>query len=350
LLLPRHVTYTLVLFAPLSIFLFIVSLDKTLVFVSAIVAIIPLAKLIGQATHELEKASGPTVGSLLNATFGNAAELIIALQAISAGLTDLVKASITGSILGNTLLIFGISLLLGGLRHREQTYNKEIAGLQSSMLLVALIGLAIPTLFFETTGKLPETLLLSDAVAVLLMTVYLLSLLFTLISHKHLFTVQHTRIQGKVEWARGKSILILFGSMVFVAILSEILVSSFETAASSLQLSEMFVGGVIVAVIGNAAEHSSAINLAVENRLDLSIAIASNSSTQIALFVVPLLVFAGLVQGYPVTLVFTIFELIAIFTASAIVNLISVDGRSNWFEGAQLLVVYMILAAAFYFL
>lgn len=347
---PKHATYALVLFVPLSIFFFIVSLDKTLVFLSAIVAIVPLAKLIGQATDELEKVSGATVGSLLNATFGNAAELIIALQAINAGLIDLVKASITGSILGNTLLIFGMSLLLGGLRHREQIYNKEIAGLQSSMLLIALIGLAIPTLFFETTSKLPETLLLSDAVAILLITVYLLSLLFTLISHKYLFTLSHRGVERQGEWSKGKSILILLGSMVFVAIVSEILVSSFETAASSLQLSEMFVGAVVVAVIGNAAEHSSAINFAVENRLDLSIGIASNSSTQIALFVVPLLVFAGLVQGYPVTLVFTIFELIAIFAASTIVNLISLDGHSNWFEGAQLLAVYMIFAAAFYFL
>ncbi len=345
--------YMLLGLVPISIILSSVGAPSTFVFLSSVLAIIPLARLIGEATSELEKKSGPTIGALLNASFGNAAELIIALSAISAGLIDLVKASVTGSILGNTLLIFGMSIFFGGLKHKDQTFNKEIAGLQSSMLVIALIGLAIPTFFFETTRKSAETLLLSDVVAVLLIVIYAMSLLFTLVSHRHLFSAVRAYdmdVSPKPVWSRGRSISVLFVSMALVAIVSEILVTSFDDAVGAMQLSEMFVGAVIVAIIGNAAEHSSAINFAVENRLDLSIGIAASSSTQIALFVVPVLVFSGLVLGNPVALVFTVFELVAIFAASAIVNLISVDGRSNWFEGMQLLAVYLILAAAFYFL
>jgi Ca2+:H+ antiporter len=345
--------YALLIFVPISVVAYFVHVDDRFVFTFSILAVIPLAKLIGESTGELEKISGPTVGALLNASFGNAAELIIALSALSAGLLDLVKASITGSILGNTLLIFGMSIFLGGAKFKEQKFNKEIAGLQSSMLFIALIGLAIPTLFFQATSKTPETETLSDAVAVLLMAVYVLSLVFTLVSHKHLFSTTHEQPAvrpSRAGWSKGKSVLVLLVSMALVAALSEILVASFESAVANVHLSEMFVGAVIVAVIGNAAEHSSAVNFAMENRLDLSIGIAANSSTQIALFVVPVLVFAGLVLGSPITLVFTIFELIALFAASAIVNMISFDGQSNWFEGVQLLTVYMILVAAFYFL
>jgi Ca2+:H+ antiporter len=345
--------YILLAFAPLSLILSLVGASSTFVFLSSILAIIPFAKLIGEATGELEKTSGPATGSLLNASFGNAAELIIAISAIRAGLVDLVKASITGSILGNTLLIFGMSMFFGNLKHKDQGFNRDMAGLQASMLFIALLGLALPTIFFETTGEVLETQFLSDAVALLLITVYVLSLIFTLSSHKHLFSIVHAgdaQHSPAPAWSRRKAVLVLLLSMGVVAVISEVMVSSVGNAASRMQLSEMFVGAVIVAVIGNAAEHSSAITFALQNRLDMSIGIAANSSTQIALFVVPLLVFAGLVQGNPITLVFSVFELIAIFFAAAILNLIGADGRSNWFEGVQLISVYLLLATAFFFL
>lgn len=349
----RLVVYILLAFVPLSIILYLVHAPPTFLFWSSIMAIVPLSRYIGEATSELEKTSGPAVGALLNASFGNSAELIIALLAINAGLISLVKASLTGSILANILLIFGTSILFGSMKHKDQTFNKENAGLQSSMLFIALIGLAIPTIFFLATHNFVETRFLSDAVAFLLIAVYVLSLLFTLVSHKRLFSAIGTNDAGvsrQPAWSRTKSILVLFVTMAAVAVVSEILVSSVEYAATTMNWSEMFLGAVIVAVIGNAAEHTSAISFALRNDLNLSMGITSTSSIQIALFVVPVLVFAGILLRKPVTLVFSIFELVAIFAACVGANLISATGRSNWFQGAQLLSMYVILAAAFYYL
>lgn len=322
-----------------------------------------MAKLIGDSTEHLASHYGSTAGSLLNVTFGNAAEIIICLIAINAGLIDLVKASIIGAILGNIMLIFGLSMIAGGLRHKEQVFNRENAGLQSSMIFLSIIGLAIPTLLsvtaFEPDNVNDEikTQLLSDSLAVLLLGVYAAGIVFTFVTHKHLFTSAiHSNENngasavGHTHWSKKRSFLILGISMVGVVVVSEILVGSVEETGKAFGFGELFVGAIIVGIVGNAAEHSSAILLARKGKIDLSIGIAAGSGTQIALFVVPILVFAGIALGQPFTLEFTLYELVTVFMAAIILNLIAHDGKSNWFEGVMLTAVYIIIALGFYFI
>jgi Ca2+:H+ antiporter len=326
-------------------------------FVVSAIALIPLAKLIGDSTEHLSTHYGPTAGSLLNVTFGNAAEIIIAVTAISAGLLDLVKASITGAIIGNILLILGLSVIAGGFRYKEQSFSRENIGIQSSMLFLAIIGLAVPTILATTilspSENQGQVQLLSDALAFILLIVYILGIVFTFITHKHLFTPPETTedIQEShgTHWSKKKSFLLLAASMVGVIVVSEILVTSVETTGEELGFGQLFVGAIIVGIVGNAAEHSSAILLARKGKMELSIGIAAGSGTQIALFVVPILVFAGIAMGQPFTLVFTLLELATIFLAVIILNLIVHDGRSNWFEGIMLTAVYIIIAIAFFF-
>jgi Ca2+:H+ antiporter len=326
-------------------------------FVISAIALIPLAKLIGDSTEHLSTHYGPTAGSLLNVTFGNAAEIIIAVTAISAGLLDLVKASITGAIIGNILLILGLSIVAGGFRYKEQSFSRENIGVQSSMLFLAIIGLAVPTILATTilspSENQGQVQLLSDALAIILLIVYILGIVFTFITHKHLFTPLETSEDMQeshgTHWSKKKSFLLLAASMAGVIVVSEILVASVETTGKELGFGQLFVGAVIVGIVGNAAEHSSAILLSLKGKIELSIGIAAGSGTQIALFVVPILVFAGIAMGQPFTLVFTLLELATIFLAAIILNLIVHDGRSNWFEGVMLTAVYIIIAIAFFF-
>ena len=349
--------YVLLIFAPIAAGLEFAHADHLILFAVSAIALIPLAKLIGDSTEHLATYYGPTAGSLLNVTFGNAAEIIIAVVAISAGLLDLVKASITGAIIGNILLILGLSVIAGGFRYKEQTFSRENIGVQSSMLFLAIIGLAMPTILASTIlsplENQGQVQLLSDALAFILMIVYILGIVFTFITHKHLFTPPETSedIQEShgTHWSKKKSFLLLAASMVGVIVVSEILVASVETTGEELGFGQLFVGAIIVGIVGNAAEHSSAILLARKGKMELSIGIAAGSGTQIALFVVPILVFAGIAMGQPFTLVFTLLELATIFLAAIILNLIVHDGRSNWFEGVMLTAVYIIIAIAFFF-
>ncbi|MDQ3872862.1 MAG: calcium/proton exchanger [Thermoproteota archaeon] len=349
--------YLLLLFAPIAIALDVVHADHLVLFFVSVVALIPLAKLIGDSTEHLSTYYGPTIGSVLNVSFGNAAEIIIAVVAIRAGLLDLVKASITGAILSNILLIFGLSIIAAGFRYKEQSFSRENIGIQSSMLFLAIIGLALPTILSSTIFSRPENQeqvqLLSDILAVVLLIVYLLGLIFTFSTHKRLFlppeTAEDAEESHGTPWSRKKSFMLLGASMAGVVLVSEILVASVETTGKELGFGELFVGAIIVGIVGNAAEHSSSILLARKGKIDLSIGIAAGSGTQIALFVVPILVFAGIALGQPFTLVFTLLELATIFLGAIILNLIVHDGRSNWFEGVMLTAVYVIVAIAFFF-
>lgn len=368
--------YLLLIFTPIAIALEFINTDHIVIFVVASVALIPLAKLIGDSTEHLSVHYGATLGSLLNVTFGNAAEIIIAIVAINAGLIDLVKASITGAILGNILLIFGLSILAGGIRYKEQYFSQENVGLQSSMLFLAIIGLAIPTILVNTLNadsantSIQNQLniqILSDILAFLLLAIYIAGIIFTFFTHKHLFLTQshfdHKKDQkeeGRVKekghsssttsWSKRKSFLFLGLSMAGVIAISEILVGSVEVTAKQFGFGELFVGAIIIGIVGNAAEHSSAIVLARKGKIELSIGIAAGSGTQIALFVVPILVIAGILMNQPFSLVFTLFELVTIFLAAIILNLISRDGKSNWFEGILLTFVYVIIAIGFFFI
>ncbi len=349
--------YILLIFAPVAAALEFAHADHLVLFVISAIALIPLAKLIGDSTEHLATYYGPTAGSLLNVTFGNAAEIIIAVTAISAGLLDLVKASITGAIIGNILLILGLSVIAGGFRYKEQSFSRENIGTQSSMLFLAIIGLAVPTILASTilspSENQGQVQLLSDALAIILLIVYILGIVFTFVTHKHLFTPPETAedIQEShgTHWSKKKSFLLLAASMAGVIVVSEILVASVETTGEELGFGQLFVGAIIVGIVGNAAEHSSAILLARKGKMELSIGIAAGSGTQIALFVVPILVFAGIAMGQPFTLVFTLLELATIFLAAIILNLIVHDGKSNWFEGVMLTAVYIIVAIAFFF-
>jgi Ca2+:H+ antiporter len=362
------VLYLLLVFTPITIALEFIHADHVVIFVSASIALIPLAKLIGDSTEHLSLHYGPTLGSLLNVTFGNAAEIIIAIVAINAGLIDLVKASITGAILGNILLIFGLSIMVGGFRYKEQFFSQENIGLQSSMLFLAIIGLAVPTILASTlnvdgaNASIENQLnvqIMSDILAFLLLAVYIGGIIFTFFTHKHLFYTQahienHKKDQEKnidaTAWTKKKSFLYLGLSMAGVIVVSEILVGSVESTAEQFGFGELFVGAIIIGIVGNAAEHSSAIVLARKGKIELSIGIAAGSGTQIALFVVPILVLAGIVMNQQFSLVFTPFELVTIFLAAIILNLIARDGKSNWFEGLMLTFVYIIIAIGFFFI
>ena len=361
------IIYFFLVFVPISVILDLVHADHIIIFIIAVIALIPLAKLIGDSTEHLSTHYGSTLGSLLNVTFGNAAEIIIAVVAINAGLIDLVKASITGAILGNIMLIFGLSMIAGGIRKKEQLFSRENAGLQSTMIFLAIIGLAIPTVLSSTILKPAEIenqlkiQFLSDALAIILLSVYIAGIVFTFFTHKHLFVTPQmeeennnhniaTTTTTTKHWDKKRAFFMLAISMVGVVVISEILVGSVEETSKQFGFGELFVGAIIIGIVGNAAEHSSAIILARKGKIDLSIGIAAGSGTQIALFVVPILVIFGIILNQPFTLEFTIYELVTLFLAAIILNLIAHDGRSNWFEGVMLTAVYIIIAIGFYFI
>jgi Ca2+:H+ antiporter len=336
--------------------------SELVVFVLSALAIVPLAGLMGEATETIAGRLGAGVGGLLNATFGNAAELILALVALTRGYHDVVKASLTGSIIGNTLLVLGISMVAGGARREKQTFDRSAAAASSTLLLLAAIALVVPAAFhFVAEGAEARGVLsaarestiehqMSLLIAIVLFAAYLLGLLFSLRTHRHLYA-------GDAEpghAARGTmvpSVVTLLVATALVAWMSELLVGAVEGASHALGFTEIFVGVIVVAVVGNAAEHSTAVTMALKNKMDLALNIAIGSSIQIALFVAPVLVFASrLMTGRAMDLIFTPFEVLAVIAATVIANLVASDGESNWLEGAMLLAVYLVLGIAFYFL
>ena len=350
---------------PLAVILQVAGAGAVWIFVAAAVAIVPLAGLMGRATENLAETLGAGAGGLLNATFGNAAELILALMALLRGpeMYPLIKASLAGSIIGNVLLVLGLSILVGGLYHKRQEFNRTAASMGATLLALACVGLLVPTLYFYVFHAAPEltarergTLaLLSVQIAVILAGLYVLSLIFSLKTHQHLFAgpeeeLPTTGEKHRPEWGRRTSVLVLLVATAGVAVMSEILVGTVEQAGAKLGLSQVFLGVIVLAIIGNAAEHSTAVMVAVKNKMDLALTIAVGSSLQVALFVVPVLVFASMFTGQPLDLHFSRMEIIAIIIAILVLALVCQDGESHWMEGAMLLGVYVILGLAFYHL
>jgi Ca2+:H+ antiporter len=340
----------LLIFAPLAIAGEFLGWSPTIVFWSAALAVIPLAGILGEATEELAAHTGPKLSGFLNGTLGNAAELIITIFAIKEGLLDLVKASITGSILGNLLLVLGLSILLGGVRHGVQKFDRTQASVNATMLFLALIALGIPSLFShsieETNHAGVEYLSLGTASVMIL--IYALSVVFSFQWGVEPGLAHEThQVTG---WSVRKAVVVLLASTALIAWLSEILVGTVEHTTHALGLSEFFVGIIIVPLIGNVAEHLVAVTAALKNHMELSMSVSLGSSLQVALFVAPALVFISLLLGNPLTLVFDQFELIALGGAALIASSAARDGESNWLEGAQLLVVYVIIGLAFFFL
>ena len=334
--------------------------NETALFICSCFAVVPLAGWMGRATEELAEHLGHGVGGLLNATFGNAAELIIALMALSKGLTGVVKASITGSIIGNVLLVFGASILAGGIKFREQRFNKTAARTSTTTLTLAAIALAIPTVFHVTAAGHPggwsqaTEHKLSLAIAVVLFVTYACLLGFELVTHKQLYAGDpqddgEDRKEAH-RWSVSKSLFVLILATSLVALMSEFLVGAVEAARTTLGLTEVFVGVIVIAVIGNAAEHSTAIVMAMKNKMALSVGIAVGSSLQIALFVAPVLVFFSYLFGQPMDLEFTLPEVVAVIVAVHLIFQINGDGETNWLEGVQLLSVYLILGILFFYL
>ncbi|MEO6457393.1 MAG: calcium/proton exchanger [Chloroflexia bacterium] len=345
--------YALLVFIPIAFVVKFMHLSELWLFITSAAAIIPLAKILGHATEELALRVGSGIGGLLNATFGNAVEMIIAFFALQAGLYEVVKASITGSIIGNVLFVLGLAIYLGGLGRDKQTFNRTAAGVSASQLTLAAAGLFIPAAFAITTpaNELTETLReeVSIGVAILLLGSYIAQLVFFLKTHKHLYTEEEEMAMHGQTWSIKHSILVLVGATIFVAFMAEFLVEGVGYLTEQLGMTELFVGVILVALIGNAAEHMTAVIVAMKNKMDLAVNIAMGSTLQVALFVAPVLVLIGFFIGKPLDLFFSLFELAAIGVTMLIVNNITQDGESNWFEGLQLLALYAILAVAFFF-
>jgi Ca2+:H+ antiporter len=350
----------LLLFVPISIAAHFLDGEATLVFITAALAIVPLAAFMGTATEEIAVVVGPNLGGLLNATFGNATELILALVALKGGLISVVKATITGSIIGNLLLVMGFAMLLGGLRFKEQEFEPIAARLNASAMNLAVVAILLPTAVdYLSTGIGEKSIQqLSVSVAIVLITVYGLSLLFSMKTHSYLYNVGVSELDPEAETipktphARPKLwiwVLVLLAVTLGVAIESELLVDSLEEATSALGLTALFTGVILLPIIGNAAEHATAVTVAMKNKMDLSMSVALGSSLQIALFVAPVLVIAGWLIGQPMDLDFNPFELVAVAVAVLVANSISADGKSNWLEGTLLLATYLVLGLAFYF-
>jgi len=352
----------LLLFVPISLAAHFLEWGSLAVFITSGLAILPLAAWMGTATEEIAVVVGPTLGGLLNATFGNATELIIALVALNAGLIDVVKASITGSIISNLLLVMGVSMLLGGLRYKEQRFQPFAARVNASLMNLAVIAILLPTAVDFTSNGIDTNTMqrLSSGIAVVLILVYAMTLLFSMKTHSYLYDVglaeqeqaelaDANLVEGEHNvnlWLWGG---VLLGATLVVAFESEILVDSLSVATSQLGLTALFTGVILVPIIGNAAEHATAVTVALKDKMDLSVSVAVGSSLQIAMFVAPVVVLAGWILGQPMNLDFNPFELVAVAVAVLIANSVSSDGRSNWLQGTLLLATYAVLALAFYF-
>jgi Ca2+:H+ antiporter len=353
----NRILYGMLIFVPIAAILeWVIHPDPLWIFIAAAIAIVPLAKLVGQGTEELALHTGPRIGGLLNATLGNAAELIITIFAIREGLIELVIASITGSIVGNLLLVMGLSLLVGGLKNGTQRFERKSAGLTAVLTFMAILVLAIPSTFDAAIrpDRVAE-LQLSEGVAIVMIVLYLLSVVYS-------FTAKERTAEGAViespknhhahkpKWSMGMSLGVLAIATVGIALMSEFLVGAVEPVTESLGLSEFFIGIILIPIIGNVAEHLVAVQVAYKNDMELSMTISLGSSLQIALFVAPVLVFVALLFGQQMFLVFTMFELIALLASGVIAVFVAQDGETNWFEGAMLIALYVILAIAFFFL
>jgi len=356
---PQTFLQLLLIFVPLAFVGEYLHWAPPVLFLMACLAITPLAGLMGRSTEVLADKLGTGMGGLLNATFGNACELLIALSALKAGLIDVVKASITGSIIGNVLLVMGLSMLTGGFKYKTQEFNRTAATTSSTLLALAAICLVVPAVFHfygRQMGEVTpgEELRLALAIAIIQFVVYLLSLFFSLKTHRNLYVrqvdVEVEEAIGTEHWGVRNSIIVLSVSTVLVALLAELLVKQVEATAQAIGMTHMFIGVIVVAIIGNAAEHSTAILMALKNKMDLSINIALGSSTQIALFVAPVIVFASFLIGRPMDLCFSGFEVMAVVVSVIILPFITFDGECNWMEGVQLLAVYLILGATFFFI
>jgi Ca2+:H+ antiporter len=357
------ILYGLLVFVVVAVLASFLGWNPILVFVFSGLAMVPLAGLMGEATEALATHTGPRIGGLLNATLGNAAELIITIVAIREGvvnpavreqLLELVRASLTGSILGNILLVLGFSILLGGLKHGVQKFDRSHAGINATMLMLAVAALIIPSIFGHSIDAVNHQAVeyLSLGVAGVMIALYILSLVFQL--RRPVGKVQDERVhKGKPaarHWSVPVALAVLLGATALIAWMSEILVGSVEHVIAQVGISEFFLGVIIIPIIGNVAEHLVAVQVARKNQMELSLAISVGSSLQIALFVAPLLVFVSLLMGNPLTLMFNQFELIALMVAVLIGGLVSLDGESNWLEGAMLLAIYAIIALAFFWL
>ncbi len=358
---PQGYPYLLAPLIPIAVALEVAGVPATVVFATSALGIIPTAALMGRATEELAARSGPGIGGLLNVTFGNAPELIIALFALGKGLQEVVKASIVGSIIGNILLVLGAAMLAGGIGRDKQHFSKTGASIQTSMLMLAAAALLMPAIFELVEGQgLPSPGAesvhyggtvehLSLAVAIVLMATYVIGLFFSLKTHRDIFNPDYED-EDSWGWSTRRSVLALAFAGVLVGIMSEVLVGSITEASHSIGLSEFFIGVIVVAIVGNAAEHWVAVLVAMKDKMDLAVNIAVGSSAQVALFVAPVLVLASFFIGpYPLALVFNGFELGAILLAILIAQFVTQDGESTWFEGVQLLAVYFVFGLAFYF-
>lgn len=348
----KYLNYGLLVFALVAVLAEVFHWSPVIVFFAAALGVVPLAGFMGKATEELALYTGPKVGGLLNATLGNAAELIITIVAIQEGLFALVLASITGSILGNLLLILGFSALLGGMRFGIQTFNRRQADVNATMLILALIALAVPSLFSYTIDLVDHAGVehLSLGAAIVMLAVYGLSIFFSFKIADTTDELVEAHEQHKPDWSMRTALIVLVAATVAIAYLSEVLVGAVEPVVEQLGITEFFLGIIIIPLVGNVAEHVVAVQMALKNKMELSLAISLGSSLQVALFVAPLLVFISLAMGHPLTLTFNVFEIIALFAASLIAALIALDGESNWLEGVQLLGVYAIVGIAFFFL
>jgi Ca2+:H+ antiporter len=343
----------LLLFVPLAIIFDLLHASPLLIFIASALAIAPLASVLGESTGALASQCGPAIGGILSATMGNATEMIIAFFALHAGHINVVKASLSGSIIGNLLLVLGLSLVAGGLRHPVQRFSRTTSAMNSTTLMIAVAALVMPAVFnltlFGTLQHHDVNLQhLSLWTSGVLIALYLLNLLFVFRTHRAAFATPQREDVGPAT-SRTQAIVSLGLATVLIAGMSEILVDQIAPVTRALGMTELFVGVIVVALVGNAAENSTAVLMARRNRMDVSMSIATGASTQIALFVAPVLVFLSVAIGHPMTLVFNGFEIAAIVLSVLIVEMISSDGETNWFEGAQLLAVYAIVAVAFYF-
>lgn len=353
------VSFGLLVFIPISIAAEQLEWGSLAVFVTSAIAIVPLALWLSTATEEVAIVAGPSIGGLLNAVFGNATELIIALVALRSGLVDIVKASITGTVVSNLLLVMGLSMLLGGLRYKEQEFQPIVARVNGSTMTLAVTAIVLPTLVVATAGGVnqPEITKLSIAAAIILIAVYTLTLVFSLKTHSYLYEVGVVDLEEEIvqtgESAHKPNLPLWLGilaaSTIAVAFESEIFVGAVEEATKGLGLTPLFTGVILLPLVGGAAEYVTAVRVAIKNNMDLSVSVAMGSSLLVALLVAPILVLVGQGIGQPMDLNFNPFEVVAVAVAVALANLISLDGRSNWLEGVLLLATYAVLGAAFYF-
>jgi Ca2+:H+ antiporter len=351
--LTRNPLSILLISLPLALFAELFHWSPVWVFGLSALGVIPLAGLIGTATESLAVYTGPRIGGLLNATLGNAAELIISLVAIRSGLLELVKASITGSIIGNLLLVLGFAMVFGGAKHGVQTFDQRQSGNHALLLALAVMALTIPSIFSQSIG--PEGSIqveeLSLAVAAIMIVLYAFGLIYSLrMAQSPLAIPASIEEQAHPTLSKRNALIILAAATLGVVWLSELLVGAIEPVVKNLGVSEFFLGIILVPIVGNAAEHVVAVQVAARNQMDLSVEIAVSSSIQVALFLAPLLIFFSLVLGNPLSIVFNPFELAALIAAVLITVLVSADGESNWLEGAALIAVYLILGISFFLL